>query len=1604
MGRRLVYGGEPEVMINTRKRLVYSLLVFLIVLLAGFAGAARATAQENAQAKLVILSGTDGSFAPLAEAHEKLMEQGYNFELKLFNSKDMGSEETVQRLKEELLDADVFLLEMLGATTAQTVEGIIDEVPDSCRVFNTRCGISFVNNPRVDSSESDYLGQYYTNGGLENFRRLQLYLASKYGQVQTAEDLTPVEMPARFAYHPGAENLSLDVAGIYRAVCEAVYGTGSGAGAGLAVDTVHRAVYDAVGQTAGDTDTALDFAVKTVHRAVYDTVEQSDPAAGFDTETLYQAVAGAVDRFEPGDGSQLLYDTVNQSVRDAVSSGGDGRLAVDTVYKALYERVDPSLTGQAFITVHQAVYDALYPQGGDPVPDLDEVYRSVHDAVYHAGGQMPGTFTSVDDYLLWYGISGKLKEGAPWIGITCYRSFFGNNDIGMHVALLRALEEKGTNVILTFTDKDRKKLVEDFFMDNGCSRIDFLIAAMGFNFIYGKPEAGVELFKQLNVPVMAPVNSNDLDDWEDSTAGISNAVYWQIAYPELDGRIEPVLMGGNRVVRFDEKTGAYLEKKVPLPDRIDRVAERALAWVNLRHKNNEKKKIALVYYNHHAGKDDIGASYLNVMESAAKILQALRDDGYRVDGDLSAEAVEELIRQRGRNIGSWAPGELEALVQAGDLITIPVEKYLEWYGTLPEKLRAQAEEEWGPPPGNIMVYDGEIVIPGVMLGNIFLGPQPVRGWGDDPGKIAHSPDLPPHHQYIAFYLWLQKEFGADAVIHLGTHGTLEWLPGRSVGLGEDDWPDALTGNMPDIYPYIVNNPGEGTQAKRRGYAVTIDHLIPPMIKPGLYGELAELQSLLGDYQQAVEDGNTTRANNLQEQIIQNVKENNLDRELGIDLDNAEFSGVAEELHEYLEELAAELMPYGLHVFGQPPQGEMLDLMIDSIIGFDPESRAGSEEQIRANLLLTTNEIDNLLRALRGEYVEPGLGRDPVRVPDAMPTGRNLVSFDSRMAPDRAAWKTGSEAADQLLDKFYAANGHYPETVGVVLWAIETMRTGGETVAMVLRLIGTEPKWDKKGRVKGVEVTPLSELGRPRINVVVTISGLFRDTFSYTVGVLDDAFRQVALLEESPEDNRVRKTYLDLRDRLVEQGLSDEEAGSLAAARIFGAAPGTYGTGVSTLAETTAAWDESQDLVDTYMNRMSYVYGKSDYGVEARTAFREILKSVDMVTQVRDSLYGVLDNDDVAQFLGGLKLAAQAASGNEVQSYIVNTRTGSPRVQTFSEFVGTELRSRVLNPKWIEGMLKEGYAGAREIGQHVANMFLVDATLEGIDDWAWQQVAETFIFDENIRSQLDPYVVQSIIGWNMEAARRGMWQADRETLNRLADTYIQTAAEYGVVCCHHTCSNLVFNEWVASYTTVDSDTLNKFKNVFAEATEKTLQIRTSTSGHSSSRKRKTQTNEQTEVTTEEQQEAAAPEQPEAAAEEQQEATAPEQQEASAGEPAVLTGDATAQQTSQAGDQPETAAPARTQAGREAREQQSEPPSSQGPAGEHAKQVASRQSGEAGSGEQVDKPARKAYEIEVEKVEKDAQPAGTGRKAVTVLAILGALAVLGVFLKGYLNRPR
>lgn len=687
-------------------------------------------------------------------------------------------------------------------------------------------------------------------------------------------------------------------------------------------------------------------------------------------------------------------------------------------------------------------------------------------------------FKTWDDYFNWYQNQNSYQKNGSWIGIVAYDSSFKGDNQEMHVALLRSLESKGFNVILTFANaQGRINITNQYFKNGNTTRIDALITCVGFNYVTGITE-GVKIFEDLNIPVFAPVYSSNLEEWLETSYGLVSELHWQIAQPELDGRIEPILMGGKESAEIDEETGITVIRYKPIPERIERITERVKNWVELRKLDNFDKQIALLYYNIGGGKDGVSASYLDVVQSVESILKALKEEGYNIPVDYSAEDIVNLMLTAGNNAGSWAPGELEKVVAAG-AITIPISEYLKWFQTLPEALQAEVLAEWGPAPGNVMIYQDKIVIPGVMIGNVFLGPQPMRGWGEDPEKIRHSTTLPPHHQYIAFYMWLQNQF--NAVIHLGTHGTLEWLPGRSVGLGDDDWPDVLLGNLPNIYPYIVENPGEGTQAKRRGYAVIIDHMIPPMIPSGLYGELSDLNALISSFYTSTDP---QRKEVLKNQITELIKKLYIHEDLTLDLENTPFDEIAHEVEHYLEDLADSMMPYGLHIFGVGLSDELLNQMIESVVSFDPENRDNPtfREELRQKLIENL-EIQNLLAALRGEFISPASSGSPIRNPDILPTGMNFYSFDPRSAPDTAAWELGKKMADDLIESFYNEKGYYPENIGVILWSIETMRTNGQSVAMILRLMGAEPSWSS-GRWTGIKVTPLSELNRPRVDVIV----------------------------------------------------------------------------------------------------------------------------------------------------------------------------------------------------------------------------------------------------------------------------------------------------------------------------------------------------------------------------------------------------------------------------------------------------------------------------------------------------------------------------------------
>ncbi|WP_459931466.1 cobaltochelatase subunit CobN [Desulfosporosinus burensis] len=1067
---------------------------------------------------------------------------------------------------------------------------------------------------------------------------------------------------------------------------------------------------------------------------------------------------------------------------------------------------------------------------------------------YHPDAQGNGTFLNPEDYYNWYTSRSGYDPSAPWVGIMDYDSAYIDGDYDLTTELLKSLEKKGNNVVLIFTPSSKKNdsVRSYFYRDlNGDGKkepaIDTFICPMGFAFDSKNQQNTIDLFKEMNVPVLAPIYASDLEKWESDPAGTSSSIYWNVAMPELDGRIEPVLMGGYKTLNVDEATGAIINKKVAIPDRIERVAGRATNWAKLHKMENQDKKVAIIYYNHDGGKDGIGASYLNVPRSLTEILKAFKNNDYTVnqDGSLSSEGeiTEEKVFNemfnKGRNIGGWAPGELEKFAAQEGIIKISLDKYLSWYYQLPVGLREAVEKDWGAAPGKVMVQDEQIIIPGVINGNVFFGPQPMRGWGEDVTKITHSPTLPPSHQYLAFYWWLQHEFKADAAIHLGTHGTAEWLPGKSVGLSGEDWPDIVQGDMPNIYPYIVNNPGEGTQAKRRGYAVLIDHLTSALVNTELYGNLRELHDLANEYDTAV-------VNNLPAEDIEKIKvkvkilvvNEGVGEKVGVSADDLDknFDSSLEKCKQYLDDLEADVTPLGLHTFGVPPQGDAFEGMVKAIVNYDPATRSALEAEIRANLQNTTQEMDMLLLALNAGYIPPNAGNDPVRDPSVMPTGKNLVSFDPRKVPDKTAWVIGKKCADDLLAAYYAKHGSYPESVGVVLWAVETMRTKGQSVAMIMRLLGTEPVWDATGKVTGYKITSSQDLGRPRIDVVVTASSLFRDTFSNVMTLLDKAIRELAINTDNGQDNYIKKHYETLKSEYLSQGKSTDDAEFLAASRVYSEAPGSYGNGLAAKIGATESWNTSEDLVDTYLTRSAYIYGTDKdgtpvYGQAAKDTFESVLKNVQATVQVRDSTYGALDNDDVAQYLGGLTLAAKWASGKDVDAYIANTRLGvdNLKIQTLREFVSQELDSRLLNPKFVEAMLKEGYAGSATLAKWIGNVFLIAATTGAISDNAWHDLAATYIFNDAVRAKLDPYALQAMIGYQLEAARKGMWQASKEDLTQLSNVYMQTMVDYGVVCCHHTCKNILMNEWLAQFSTLDDRVRELFQKTLADATQQNVNI-------------------------------------------------------------------------------------------------------------------------------------------------------------------------------------
>ncbi|MFI2280628.1 cobaltochelatase subunit CobN [Nocardia beijingensis] len=963
----------------------------------------------------------------------------------------------------------------------------------------------------------------------------------------------------------------------------------------------------------------------------------------------------------------------------------------------------------------------------------------------------------------------------------------------------------------------------------------------------GEDEAwDVGALADLDVPILQGLClTTGRAQWEANDDGLSPLdVATQVAVPEFDGRIITVPFS------FKEFDADGLSTYVPDAERAARVAGIATRYARLRHIPAERKRVAVMLSAYPTKHARIGnAVGLDTPASAIRLLTEMRAAGY----DLGAPGeIPGLDEQDGDALihaliaaGGQDPDWLTAEQLEGNPIRIGAASYTAWFDTLPADLRDAVVEAWGPPPGELYVDrsadpDGEIVIAALRFGNVVLMVQPPRGFGANPVAIYHDPDLPPSHHYLAAYRWLSapEGFGADAMVHLGKHGNLEWLPGKTLGMSASCGTDAALGDLPLIYPFLVNDPGEGTQAKRRAHATLVDHLIPPMARAETYGDISRLEQLLDEHAN-ISALDPAKLPAVRQQIWTLMRAAKMDHDLGLTErpDEESFDDMLLHVDGWLCEIKDVQIRDGLHVLGMAPAGESeLDLVLAMLrarqlwggertvpglreaLGLDesggearervdaveararalvaalqaadwsPEAVDGITDDPQARLVLrfaatevvprlrqTGVEIDRVLHALDGGFIPAGPSGSPLRgLINVLPTGRNFYSVDPKAVPSRLAWETGQAMAESLLERYRADHGEFPRSVGLSIWGTSAMRTSGDDIAEVLALLGVRPIWDEASRrVRALDVISLAELGRPRIDVTVRISGFFRDAFPHVLALLDDAVRLVADLDEPDESNYVRA---HARADLAEHG--DQRR---ATTRIFGSKPGTYGAGLLQLIDAKS-WRTDDDLAEVYTTWGGYAYGRDLDGAPAAEDMRGAYRRIAVAAKNTDTReHDIADSDDYFQFHGGMVATVRALTGRNPEAYIGDsTRPDAVRTRTLSEETARVFRARVVNPRWLEAMRRHGYKGAFEMAATVDYLFGYDATTNVVADWMYEKLTESYVFDEVNRKfmeQSNPWALHGIAERLLEAAERKLWEhPDSGTLDRLRQVYLETEGE------------------------------------------------------------------------------------------------------------------------------------------------------------------------------------------------------------------------------------
>ncbi len=1040
----------------------------------------------------------------------------------------------------------------------------------------------------------------------------------------------------------------------------------------------------------------------------------------------------------------------------------------------------------------------------------------------------PKFFAKPDEFVKWE--KERAKGARPHrrspLGTVAVLSFRAHILTGTqyHNDVVRALEAVGLRVIPIFVMGIESHVVVREWLTR--MKVDVLINTMGFPLVggpAGSTKAGLtasiarELLSTLDTPyiVAAPLFVQEEDDWRERGVGPLQATMLY-ALPEMDGAIAPVVLGG-----------MHGSEIATVPDRLQRLATITGGFVKLRHTPNSQKKIAVVVYNYPPGQGNTAtAALFDVPASLIALLDRLKAEGYDV-GEYPREpaTMADCIK------GSIRADEHEAITAGRE----------SFYHQFTSRQQERINDRWGAFPGDIAPAGHNAVrLGGMQIGNVYVGVQPMIGMPGDPMRLLFDKQNTPHHQYALFYKWISQIFNADAIIHLGMHGTAEWMPGVQIGVTADCWPDVLLGDTPHFYVYPINNPAEANIAKRRGYATIIGHAIPPYGRAGLYKELQGLKDLLEEFREGAGD--------LEDAILQKIALLNLDADLAR-TPGEPFADFASRAYAYLREIAQTMITDSLHILGSaPPVEQQLTLVAEAlkiprdgnpglgdiliadcrlriadcpqVAGYGDllslarsgnaaalvmrdqieescadfvqrvvfqaapiekfaaqhnlqsdianlQSLAAHGKAMLAALRDNTQEIDYLLRGLAGGYIPAAPGGDLIRDGMAvLPTGRNIHSLDPFRVPSDSAYTRGVRIGEALIAAHRSEHsGAYPETIAQVLWGLDAIKTKGEAIGTILGLVGARPIKDGQGKIGRYQLIPLAELDRPRIDVLMTVSGIFRDTFAGTMDQLDRLVREAAAAEEPEDQNFIRKHV----NAMVAEG-RDWEA---ATARIFTQASGTYGTDVDEAIEG-GAWEDRQELEDLFIKRNAYAFGGKKDGAAQPEVLRSLLGTVGRVAQEIDSVeYGLTDMQHYYGYSGALKAAAERATGHSVALSYVESFTAETKVQSLDQVLRVEYRTKLLNPKWYEGMLKHGHNGAAEIANRFTYMLGWSATTEAVDNWVYDQAAATFVLDDTMRKRLEaanPEAARNAVSRLLEASSRGLWQADEPTLDRLRELH------------------------------------------------------------------------------------------------------------------------------------------------------------------------------------------------------------------------------------------